>query len=68
VSESALSYHQVEVARRLRAGSSPTEVQRELIEEAPGVSEEERAALWLYAWATKRRSLEQVPLPLREWG
>jgi hypothetical protein len=43
-------------------------VQRELIEEAPGVSEEERAALWLYAWASKRGRLEPVALPLREWG
>jgi hypothetical protein len=68
MSESALSYHQVEVARRLGAGSSPTAVQRELIEEAPGVSEEERAALWLYAWASKRGRLEPVALPLREWG
>jgi hypothetical protein len=38
-----------DVAFRLERGARLAEVQRELIEQAPALSENERAALWLFA-------------------
>jgi hypothetical protein len=40
-----------EVVVRLDRGADLSEVQRELIEAAPGLSEDERAGLWLFAWS-----------------
>jgi len=42
---------QDEIAVRLDVGESLTDVQAELIETADGLSEDERAALWLFAWS-----------------
>jgi hypothetical protein len=39
------------IAIRLDAGADLREVETELIEPVLGLSEEERAALWLFAWA-----------------
>ncbi len=36
---------------RLEDGARMAEVERELVERAPHLSEDERAALWLLAWA-----------------
>ncbi len=40
-----------ETALRLEAGAESADVQHELIESAAGLSEDERAGLWLFAWA-----------------
>jgi hypothetical protein len=42
---------QEEVRFRLDQGASVAEVQKQLIDGAPGLNEEERAALWLFAWS-----------------
>ncbi len=49
-----LEYVRDEVALRLNRGARLADVQREVIDVAPGVSEDERAALWLYAWSYSR--------------
>jgi hypothetical protein len=40
-----------ELSVRLDHGASLAELQDQVIESAPGLSEDERAALWLFAWA-----------------
>jgi hypothetical protein len=40
-----------ELSVRLELGAGLAELQDQVIESAPGPSEDERAALWLYAWA-----------------
>jgi len=42
---------QDEIALRLDRGESLIEVQAELVETADCLSEDERAALWLFAWS-----------------
>jgi len=42
-----------EATLRLEAGAASAEVQSALIDSAPRLSEDERAALWLFAWAYK---------------
>jgi hypothetical protein len=37
------------IARRIEAGQSAERVDAELLASVPGLSEEQRAALWLYA-------------------
>jgi hypothetical protein len=39
------------VALRLERGAGVADVESELIDAAPGLDEDERAALWLFAWA-----------------
>lgn len=39
-----------EIAARLHCGEGLAAVERELIEPAHGLSEDERSALWLFAW------------------
>jgi hypothetical protein len=46
-----LDYVRNEVVLRLDRGADLSEVLRELIEAAPGLSEDERAGLWLLAWS-----------------
>ena len=40
-----------ELELRLEAGAHVAELERELVEAATVLSEEERAALWLFAWS-----------------
>ncbi len=40
-----------EIAERLNSGCSLESVERELIDCAASLDEDERAALWLFAWA-----------------
>jgi hypothetical protein len=42
---------QDEVVRRLDFGARLAEVHTEVVEATPGLSEDERAALWLLAWS-----------------
>ena len=42
---------QNEVVRRLDSGARLAEVDSEVVEAAPGLGEDERAALWLLAWS-----------------
>jgi hypothetical protein len=51
MTQSLLGCLRDEAALRLEAGASAVDVQNELIEPASGLSEDERAALWLFAWA-----------------
>ncbi len=44
-----------EIARRLAAGHNLEEVEAEMIECCPELSEDERAALWLFAWSCRER-------------
>jgi hypothetical protein len=51
-----------EVAVRLDDGAPLVEVEGELIESVPGLSEDERAAVWLFACHTARaRGLRPEP-------
>jgi hypothetical protein len=43
------------IARQMQAGATLDEVDELVIGPAPGLSEDERAALWLYAWSSPRR-------------
>ena len=45
-----------EVALRLESGARLVDVEGELIEGTPGLSEDERAAVWLFAWSYRARS------------
>lgn len=49
--ESVLDCLREEVALRLHRGERLAAVESELIEPAYGLSEDERAALWLFAWS-----------------
>ena len=51
MTQSLLDCLRDETALRLEAGAKLVDVQNQLIESAPGLSEDERAALWLFAWA-----------------
>ena len=51
MAESLLDCLRDEAVLRLEAGARSAEVQEGLIESSPGLSEDERAALWLFAWA-----------------
>ena len=51
MAESLLDCLRDEVAARLDDGASSADVQDEIVETAQGLSEDERAALWLFAWA-----------------
>jgi hypothetical protein len=44
-----------EVALRLDSGARLVDVEGELIEAEPGLSEDERAAVWLFAWSYRPR-------------
>lgn len=44
-----------ELAGRLKRGASLAEVQDQVINTAPDLSEDERAALWLFAWSYRPR-------------
>jgi hypothetical protein len=57
-----------DAALRLEGGATVADVQDELIDAAQGLTEDERAALWLFAWAYRpgppgnsRRAREWVP-------
>ena len=65
--ESLLDCLRDEAALLLEGGARVADVQAELIDGAQGLTEDERAALWLFAWACRRsastefrRSLETV--------
>jgi hypothetical protein len=53
---------QDEVVRRLDFGARLAEIDSEVVEATPGLSEDERAALWLFAWA--HRSDTRHPGPM----
>jgi alkylhydroperoxidase family enzyme len=55
MSESYLDCLRDEIAFRLRRGERLAEVERELIAPAR-LSEDERAALWLFAWSYLRKA------------
>jgi hypothetical protein len=61
MAESLLDCLRDELAAQLDGGASSADVQDELVETAQGLSEDERAALWLFAWAYR-------PTPLRQAG
>ena len=43
--------HQLKIAARLDAGADLRTVEAELIEPADELSDDDRAALWLFAWS-----------------
>lgn len=53
--DSLLACVREELAVRLERGAALAEVQDELTEGAPGLSEDERAALCLFAWSYRPR-------------
>ena len=56
---------QDEIALRLDRGEQLAEVEAELVDSAVAVSEDERAALWLFAWsyrASARHDAGHVPV------
>ena len=55
MAESLLDCLRDEVAARLDGGAGSADVQDELVDTAQGLSEDERAALWLFAWAYRPR-------------
>lgn len=48
-----------ETALRLEAGARSVDVQSDLIDSASGLTEDERAALWLFAWAYRPSTARQ---------
>jgi hypothetical protein len=46
-----------ELSFLLEHGASLAQLQDQVIERVPGLSEDERAALWLFAWAYRPRGL-----------
>jgi hypothetical protein len=50
------------VAELLEAGRRLVEVEHEFIEPAAGLDDDERAALWLYAWSYQETRLPRRPL------
>lgn len=58
-----LEQAQDEIALRLDRGESLADVEAELVDVAVALSEDERAALWLFAWsyqASERHDNERV--------
>ena len=58
-----LEHVQDEIALRLDRGESLADVEAELIDAAVAMSDDERAALWLFAWsyqASERHDNERV--------
>ena len=58
---------QDEIALRLDRGEPLADVEVELVDSAVSVSDDERAALWLFAWsyrASGRHDAGQVPVGL----
>lgn len=56
---------QDEIAVRLDRGAKLAEIEAGLVDSAVAVSDDERAALWLFAqshWASRRRDPGQVPV------
>lgn len=49
------------IHQRLSRGAALEEVERELISESRALSEDERSALWLYAWSLASRSAAPSP-------
>jgi len=39
-----------EIATRVRRGEQPDSIEVELLSSRPGLDDDERAALWLFAW------------------
>ena len=63
MAESLLDCLRDEAVLRLEAGARSAEVQEGLIESAPGLSKDQRAALWLFGWAYRpggRRELGRL--------
>ena len=50
-----LDMYRREIARRLDAGNDLEEVEAEIIDVCPELSDDERAALWLFAWSYRGR-------------
>jgi len=50
-----------EIDRYVQDGASLEEIEREVIDAAPG-SEDVRAALWLYAWGCVERERSRSPV------
>jgi hypothetical protein len=51
-----LDSYQNEIALRLDEGYELSDIERYLIEPAIGLNDDERAALWLYAWSYQASS------------
>jgi alkylhydroperoxidase family enzyme len=50
-----LDMYRREIARRLDAGDDLDEVEAEIIDVCRELSDDERAALWLFAWSYRER-------------
>ncbi len=62
-----LEHVQDDIAARLDRGEKLADVESELVDSAVAVSDDERAALWLFAWsyrASGRHDAGQVPVGL----
>ena len=55
-----LDTYQHEIALALEEGFELSDVERQLIEPARELSDDERAALWLYAWSCARRQRQSL--------
>jgi hypothetical protein len=51
MADSSIDFVVQELAARLELGASLDAVQDQVIDAAPALSEDERAALWLFAWS-----------------
>jgi hypothetical protein len=57
-----------EVAAQLELGASLDAVEHEVIDAAPTLSEDERAALWLFAWSYRPHAPGRPRGPLKARG
>lgn len=60
MTESLLDCLHDEVAARLDGGARPADIQDEFVDTAEGLSEDEQAALWLFAWSYRPIPRDQV--------
>ena len=60
-----LDWHRRQIMQRLDAGSDLDEIEDELINSLSEVSDDERAALWLFAWSY-RHSPARAAAPLEQ--
>jgi len=60
-----MTYEQLryEIAQRLDHGDELAAVEMEAIEPVPCLSEDQRAALWLFAWSYQQRPGERISQP-----
>jgi len=56
-----LDWCREQIMLRLDSGCDLDEIETELIDSPPGLSDDERAALWLFAWSYRHSPARRTP-------